>query len=845
MSDATAQVLAHLTRVGFHSRSGPLAPFDEELPLVTGVAWDVDTAQLALLAEWSADDSDDAWRQLLFAASGLRHQLAGDRAAAFGPPVVLAIVDDEGERRLRDLAEDLSERYALFNRIDLNLVRGAALEDDDTLDLALAPLLPKCRTLLGQEISYAEVQRFWGVLRAEVMDAALELDDVFAPYREAAGRAGADALIGDPNDRSELPAPAPVRTLTLRNFRSFADAQITLEPITVLHGPNGGGKTSIVEALEIAWAGRSQRQPEDVETHDYARHLPRDGDGDFEVRRDEDAKASVADQPRAELRRSVLGQDTLGDLVSAAPDERYASLLALTGLEIPDLSARTDELVANAKREVDVVLSAAGLQPLRRRDSDGLKHLREALRAGFASRLPATADLVALEATVADASRDTFEGWPWHDGQAAEALARADAIVAGALDGDSDSDVIVEVLDAARDAVDGLVALRHRAAAGVRGLLGLLLERTAAVAPSTEDAASREELPSGVAVRWLAHGRAIADAAERFRTDAADLSEHWQTGLLGYVEALERAAEAVPRTELERIAWTTPERERGDEPAHEIDESAFRRAGFSATPASLEIVQSPLVELLAELDRQADALMALSAELDQHPARTFAEHAPRVLRALCRFQLARKLRRAGPIKRASEQIVEELLQGRLAPVLRELVAAIVRFEWYFKPLHVSEEGRAVVLGGLATSKPDLDARLLLNAAERTVVGVAWFLALHLLQPASRRRVLVLDDPTGAFDLANQAGFVSTLRAFVRLTHPEQIVVTTHDDALAAVLAEELAPVDQWPAGVARIRCQRDSADASVARPEWIEAASRATSEESARLGLEGEATLFA
>jgi len=60
----------------------------------------------------------------------------------------------------------------------------------------------------------------------------------------------------------------------------------------------------------------------------------------------------------------------------------------------------------------------------------------------------------------------------------------------------------------------------------------------------------------------------------------------------------------------------------------------------------------------------------------------------------------------------------------------------------------------------------------LTRPSRNVVGVAWFLALQLLQPADRRRVLVLDDPTAAFDAVNQAGFVATLRAFVRLIRPE-------------------------------------------------------------------------
>jgi ABC-type hemin transport system ATPase subunit len=105
--------------------------------------------------------------------------------------------------------------------------------------------------------------------------------------------------------------------------------------------------------------------------------------------------------------------------------------------------------------------------------------------------------------------------------------------------------------------------------------------------------------------------------------------------------------------------------------------------------------------------------------------------------------------------------------------------------------------------------------------------------------------VVLDDPTAGFDAVNQAGFVATLRAFVRLTRPDQVVVATHDDALAALLSEELAPVDGWPASTTRVRCRRDPDDGSAAKVEWTESASRATDDEAERLGLRGKPTLLA
>jgi hypothetical protein len=249
-------------------------------------------------------------------------------------------------------------------------------------------------------------------------------------------------------------------------------------------------------------------------------------------------------------------------------------------------------------------------------------------------------------------------------------------------------------------------------------------------------------------------------------------------------------------------------------------------------------MRGALSALAATLEAQLQEFQRLDSELGTHPARDFHNHADTILEALCRYELARRMRNAGPILDASEKLVSELLQQRLAPVVRELVASIVRFEWYFQPLLIPDQGRKVLLGGLATSRPDLDARLLLNSAERTALGIAWFLALHLLQPASRQRVLVLDDPISAFDAPNQAGLISTLRAYVRLTRPEQMIIATHDDHVAGTLAQELAPVEDWPTESVTLRCQRDSSDATIIRREPGYTHPRPITREVEQLGLD-------
>jgi hypothetical protein len=348
-------------------------------------------------------------------------------------------------------------------------------------------------------------------------------------------------------------------------------------------------------------------------------------------------------------------------------------------------------------------------------------------------------------------------------------------------------------------------------------------------------------LSAPLAARWLSHSSSLQREAARFRDDASGLEkDDWRRQLRDYADALAQAAELAPRQELEKLSEPSP-RPRAL-PTNGLNTDILRAVGFDEGEVAAEEVGPVLRELSDALDRHVEVLRQIGQRLEAHPARKFGKHADALMAALCRFEVARTLRREGPILQASEQMVCGLLEERLAPVVRELMASIVRFEWYFKPLRLSTGARRVVLGGLATDREDLDARLLLNSAERTVLGLSWFCALHMLQPPERRKVFVMDDPTAGFDNANTAGFVSTLRAFTRLLRPEQVMIATHDDQVAALLGEELATVDGWPESLVRIRFSRNAKDCSVANEEWVQNEERQVSHESELLGL-GESLL--
>jgi AAA domain len=844
---AVDRILNRLVAVGFETRRGPVELLGETLPVIDAAAWDMTTAQFAVVGEVDNASSPEVWRQLLFAIAGLRHGLAVARSPALGPPLALLVVDETGEGTIRELVEELNQDFAIFTRLDLNLVRHSEVDDDEALDDALAPLLVRCRDALGETIAREDVQQFWGRLRKLIADQAAAQDDLFGGFRKAAGAAAADVLTGDLEDRSTLDPPTPFATLELTNFRSFlGQPPIAFAPVTVIHGVNGSGKSAVLEAAEICWARTTQRRPADVAATEFARHLAHEGDGEFEVAADGEVIREIVDQPVAELARCVLAQDTIGNLVAEPPEKRYGRLLTITGLELPEVDRRTKELVHDAKKEADASLVEAGLPPLRAITSNGTKHLETELRKGFVVRLPDPSELAGSEEVLKGATDGAYVPRGWGVGKDLRSMLEEvdEALATATLGADFDVSRFDEAAALARSAADE----RRGHGQALRLLAGAIRAARPVEAEADEVDPDEELLPAisrGLSARWLGHVRALESTAGSFRRDAKDLEDRiWSRRLRDYADALGAAVEEAPKEELEKIVG--PREVKVPESVDDIDipDSAYSRAGFSRPLGRPDEALEAIEATVRSLQLQTAELDSIATDLRQHPARDFGSHAERVLASVCRFELARHLRprkgRVGPIEQASEEEVQGLLAGKLAPVVRELLAALVRFEWYFKPPLISGSDRRLVIGGIATGRGDLDARLTLNAAERVVFGLAWFLALYLLQPAQRRRVLVIDDASAAFDSSNQAAFVSTLRAFVRLVRPDQLIVVSHDQAVAESLADELAPVGDWPAAASLVRCMRSKDDTSVAERVGLEESPRDLQVDLEHLGVIGE-----
>jgi len=822
------KVLEALRAAGFEAATESVKPFGVELPLVVAAAWDLRTAQLAFVAEGDDADEDD-WEQLLFAISSIRHQLAGDKPTGFGTPVLFAVVDDEMGARVRTLVERLTANYALFTRVDLNIVRSHAVSDAATLDVALASVLPCCRRAqqAGHTVAYTDVESFWGDLRTRINAAAAALGAEYASYREEAATELIHRLVDPRQIRSVLATPTPVTAVELKDFRSFEKAEVKLAGVTILHGTNGSGKSSILEALELIWAGTSQRRPADVKPAEYTKHLRRGGKNDFELRAKPKGASTkpvtaVSDEPYGELERAILTQEAGAAIVDSAPADRYSRLLQTTGLPVTDLVEEVRQLIEKTRRDADAALTDAGMKPLAA-SRDGAGHVRAELAGRFLSRKPDASRLTDAEYALASAVGRLYEPQGWDDGAASQALARVDSLLDDVRRALADDPGLGAAIDDALAAVRALIAPRQQAAQALRELLNRIGARYEA--PVTPGSLSPE-----LAVRWLSHVEGLQQSANEFKQDAGSLLPTWANRLENYARWLERAVNSAPTSELRKIA-----REAGDEALARPDEQLLRAARFTSWPDDTRGLIAAAELLATTLQQHADQLATLASDLERHPGRQWANHASRLMPLLCRFDLAQRLEQ--PIEDASREALGTLLQGRMYPVFRELVAAMVRFDWYFEPVKLQDTGGELVFGGLATPSEDLDARLLLNSAERTVVGVAWFLALFLLQPEERRRVLVIDDPLAALDITNRAGFVSTLRAFVRLLRPQQLIVATHDDGAAVILAEELSPVDRWPTAVARTRCRRDAEDLSgVNEPEMTKSGARLKTEID-RLGL--------
>lgn len=90
-------------------------------------------------------------------------------------------------------------------------------------------------------------------------------------------------------------------------------------------------------------------------------------------------------------------------------------------------------------------------------------------------------------------------------------------------------------------------------------------------------------------------------------------------------------------------------------------------------------------------------------------------------------------------------------------------------------------------GGVSVDEP----AVVLSSSQLNVLAVSTFLSLNLAIETLPLQLVALDDPLQSLDNVNLLGLADLLR---RVTAVRQVIVSTHDDRLAGLLARKLRPV---------------------------------------------------
>lgn len=821
-------VVSRLSAVGLKPTRGRISPFGQELPLVSGWVVDRETGLLALIAECEEEWSDGPWRDVLFAVSGMRNSLADGQATALGPPVVLALTNTAAdEQQLLELIETLTGEFLLFGRMDVSLVSAQRVMSAegpvrDELDQALAPLLPVCREALreswavdpralrsfGDELAL-KVDQLAGQLVDELPDAMGEYVD--APRREFRDRLREAVVV------PEQPAIEGIWSeINMHDFRAAGKLDVGVCAATVVEGLNGTGKSSLFEAAEILWTGTSTRQPPDVSTEEYAPHLYRAGEHPFRL---EGVDPESSEDPTvreglegglASLSRCVLHQDHLRQVVDLGEKERYAWFLDQTGLRAPRLRELHNDLHQEAFAELNRLLAAFGIDELPRRNLRIDTHLKKMLGPPDGLEWEGSSGSDALRHEV----RETAEGHGWRYLPKAEnptgldmRLRRFEELCAESAKRLRGSDELTEAAHTLeRDFQLAAQAWREEALA-IRRLVATPVIETATEQESVQ---RPQPVPPQIVSRWLASLTAIETQANELEAMCGQVDDKtWRERLVSYVGVLRSATRVVERDELAELRLEGDRSPRTQLPPA-VGPSLLDTVGLIAPEgASLPSEVATLIARLADrLDEEAHNLERLAGLVRRYPAVKLLGREDELLTVAARFSLARALEK--PISEAEATVLTRVTGESLRSVFAELVAALTRFEWYFKPARLSAKRDKLSMNGIVVDEDKLELRMLLNSGERSIVGLAWFLALHLLQDQTHRQILMLDDPFGGLDPNNRASAVATLRTFARLCKPRFFLVSTHDQELGEQLAREFGPANDWPREIGRIRFKRRS-----------------------------------
>lgn len=146
----------------------------------------------------------------------------------------------------------------------------------------------------------------------------------------------------------------------------------------------------------------------------------------------------------------------------------------------------------------------------------------------------------------------------------------------------------------------------------------------------------------------------------------------------------------------------------------------------------------------------------------------------------------------GEVKKAFEQRMEEVLKEHLPSTLgkvwREITLTLTTASWLLpdRPtLKLEQRGKAL---SVRADRSDQYIRYIYNAAERHVLGLAWFLTHYLAKRRFEEAWMLLDDPAQEMDQPSFRELVrlweTLLRMHQRKGHPLTMIVALHQEERA-------------------------------------------------------------
>lgn len=269
----------------------------------------------------------------------------------------------------------------------------------------------------------------------------------------------------------------------------------------------------------------------------------------------------------------------------------------------------------------------------------------------------------------------------------------------------------------------------------------------------------------------------------------------------------EAALRAGERAETVRATWDSTlaslASEAGLAPSADLaTEVNQARAALQQTNDRLRSLGRTGEQLALQLARMAeqDQRAGIETQLTAHRSDLAGREADRDSR-MATGGLANSLLEG--LRSASTGIVAEEL-ARIDPLLQRIYASVEPHPSFRVARFLTSISRGhgrvwTTVVDEAADKVEREPSTVLSSSQLNVLAVSTFLALNLAIETLPLQIVVLDDPLQSLDTVNLLGLADLLR---RVRVSRQVLVSTHDERLAALLCRKLRPVT--PIGRTRV-----------------------------------------